>query len=167
MAKHELKIHSLHDAHAVCSCGDWNYTFTGQRTREQIEAEFNLHVPGKATQKRSFANALRESNGRADLLEECFTAVLRGSLNLNAPHVSTDVDAVTHIDYWAVNLDRAHGGIVLAVRRVAQPDNQPPTVSVSVQELDKIRSRYRDGNLADPNGRLHYEKLMTATKQQL
>jgi hypothetical protein len=97
------------------------------------------------------------------LLEECFTAVLRGSLDLTAPHVSTDVDAVTHIDYWAVNLDRGHGGIVLAVRRVAQPDNQPATVSVNVQFLDTIRERYRSGSMADPHGRLHYEKLMSAT----
>ena len=123
-----------------------------------------------AKQRRPSTNALYLELGRANaetqIIRECFTAVLRGSLNLDHPHVSSDVDAVTHIDYWAVGLDRAHGGIVLAVRRVKQPDNQPQTVSVDCRYLDDIRARYHQGDLQH-EGRLHYEHLMHATKQTL
>ena len=48
-----------------------------------------------------------------------------------------------------------------------QPDGQPETVDCIVKYLDKIRARYRNGALADPNGRLHYEQLMHATQQTL
>lgn len=41
--EHELTIHSLNDAHAICSCGDWSYVLTGATTREEIEAEFKFH----------------------------------------------------------------------------------------------------------------------------
>jgi hypothetical protein len=104
---------------------------------------------------------------KAAMLEECLTAVLCYRLNLERPHIETDEDAVTHVDYYAVNLDRAHGGIVLAVRRVKQSDGQPETVSCLVKYLDDIRARYRSGDLADPNGRLAYERLMHVTQQQL
>lgn len=42
--KHELEIKSLHDAHAVCSCGRWAFSATGERTREEIEREFARHL---------------------------------------------------------------------------------------------------------------------------
>lgn len=101
------------------------------------------------------------------MLLECLTAVLRGSLRLDSPDIETDEDAVTRVDYYAVNLDRAHGGIVLAVRRVKQPDGQPETVSCLVKYLDEIRARYRSGALTNPNGRLAYERLMHVTQQEL
>lgn len=42
--KHTLRIHSLHDASATCSYGDWEFMAAGQRTREHIEHEFRLHL---------------------------------------------------------------------------------------------------------------------------
>jgi len=41
---HTLKILSFHDAQAFCSCGKWSYSFTGQRTHEQIKDQFILHL---------------------------------------------------------------------------------------------------------------------------
>ena len=43
MIKHELKIVSLHDAQAECSCG-WNMTCTGEMTKEEIEASYETHI---------------------------------------------------------------------------------------------------------------------------
>lgn len=42
--RHVLKVISLHDAHAECSCGGWSYAFTGERTRAQVEAHHALHM---------------------------------------------------------------------------------------------------------------------------
>jgi hypothetical protein len=42
--EHELKILSLHDAQAWCSCGKWAYIRTGPATREQIKLEHATHV---------------------------------------------------------------------------------------------------------------------------
>lgn len=48
--KHILKIISLHDAMAECSCG-WNMSFTGKMTREQIQSEHLKHVNQEAPPK--------------------------------------------------------------------------------------------------------------------
>jgi len=40
---HKLRILSLHDASAKCTAGDWSLTFTGPRTRRQIQVEFEKH----------------------------------------------------------------------------------------------------------------------------
>ena len=40
--KHELKIVSLHDAQADCVCGR-HYAATGERTKQEIEAEYKKH----------------------------------------------------------------------------------------------------------------------------
>ena len=42
-AKHTLKIKSLYDAMAECSCG-WHYVFTGERTSDQIKDEYYKHI---------------------------------------------------------------------------------------------------------------------------
>lgn len=42
--KHQLIIKSLHDAQADCSCGKWAYVFTGERTKEEVEIDFNKHL---------------------------------------------------------------------------------------------------------------------------
>ena len=42
--KHGLEIKSLHDAHAVCSCGGWDFSHTGELSKEQIEARFREHT---------------------------------------------------------------------------------------------------------------------------
>ena len=41
---HTLKIHSLHDVDATCSCGKWSIMFTGKGTREFVQAEFDKHL---------------------------------------------------------------------------------------------------------------------------
>lgn len=41
--EHELKIKSLHDAMADCTCG-WHYVGTGERTREEIEKLYWQHL---------------------------------------------------------------------------------------------------------------------------
>jgi len=46
VSKHELIIKSLSDAMADCVCG-WHYVFTGEKTREQIEAEYKKHLKGE------------------------------------------------------------------------------------------------------------------------
>jgi|SRR5579864_940975 len=43
-AKHTLKIKSLDDAMADCSEGDWHFSGTGARTKEEIEEQFKKHV---------------------------------------------------------------------------------------------------------------------------
>lgn len=43
-ATHKLKIHSLSDAHATCSCGGWNLSYTGCARREHVESEHALHI---------------------------------------------------------------------------------------------------------------------------
>ena len=42
--KHELIIHSFHDAQATCSCGSWFYAHTGARTREHIVEAYQDHL---------------------------------------------------------------------------------------------------------------------------
>lgn len=41
---HKLVIDSLHDAQAHCSCGEWNYAFTGARTKQQIQSAYRQHL---------------------------------------------------------------------------------------------------------------------------
>lgn len=43
MKKHELIIHSLHDAQAECPCG-WSFVGTGQKTKEEIKEEWKRHL---------------------------------------------------------------------------------------------------------------------------
>ena len=40
---HTLKVISLHDAQAECSCG-WMYGFTGELSNEQIVVEWEKHL---------------------------------------------------------------------------------------------------------------------------
>ncbi len=47
MTTHTLKIISLHDAQATCSCGGWNYSATGNKTRLEIADEWQKHAIGK------------------------------------------------------------------------------------------------------------------------
>ena len=42
--KHKLEIISLHDARASCACGGWNFSYTGELSKEQIEARFREHT---------------------------------------------------------------------------------------------------------------------------
>ena len=42
--KHKLEISSLHDARARCACGGWNFSYTGELSKEQIEARFREHT---------------------------------------------------------------------------------------------------------------------------
>jgi len=46
--KHELKIISLHDGMAECSCKGWSLAHTGETTREDIRREFIKHYKPKA-----------------------------------------------------------------------------------------------------------------------
>lgn len=41
---HLLKIVSLHDAMADCSCGGWHYAYAGQKTRQEIRSEWRKHI---------------------------------------------------------------------------------------------------------------------------
>jgi hypothetical protein len=41
---HELRIHSLHDAHATCSCGQWEMVRTGEMERAELETMHKQHV---------------------------------------------------------------------------------------------------------------------------
>ena len=41
--QHIIKIISLNDAQAECSCG-WRYSFTGALTRQQIRSEWRRHI---------------------------------------------------------------------------------------------------------------------------
>ena len=43
MKKHKIIIHSLYDAQASCSCG-WNYCFTGERTKKEVQKEYLKHL---------------------------------------------------------------------------------------------------------------------------
>lgn len=43
MKTHKLKILSLHDAQAICTCGHWSITCTGERTKEYLQEEFNKY----------------------------------------------------------------------------------------------------------------------------
>ena len=45
---HTLKIISLHDAQAACTCGGWSLSATGKRTREGITEEWRKHAPYKS-----------------------------------------------------------------------------------------------------------------------
>ena len=42
--KHNLEIISLHDARARCDCGGWDFSYTGELSKEQIEARFRTHT---------------------------------------------------------------------------------------------------------------------------
>lgn len=43
---HKLIIKSLHDAQATCSCGHWNFSATGARTKQDIAKEWKKHNKG-------------------------------------------------------------------------------------------------------------------------
>ena len=42
--KHKLIITSLHDAQAKCNCGNWEVFFTGRKTEEDIQEEYEKHI---------------------------------------------------------------------------------------------------------------------------
>ena len=42
--RHKLIIKSLHDTQAECSCGKWSMDSTGERTKEELEVEFEKHL---------------------------------------------------------------------------------------------------------------------------
>ena len=44
MKGHELKIHSLGDVDASCSCGGWSLIGTGERTIEHVRNVWEFHV---------------------------------------------------------------------------------------------------------------------------
>ena len=44
MKKHKLIIKSLHDAQAECSCGHWWMVCTGERTKQDIQKEYKIHL---------------------------------------------------------------------------------------------------------------------------
>jgi len=44
VGEHTLVIRSLDDAQAECSQGDWHYVFTGNKSKKNIEDEFQLHL---------------------------------------------------------------------------------------------------------------------------
>ena len=46
---HTLKVLSLHDAAAECSCGGWVYACTGEQTRRHIEEEHERHIENHVT----------------------------------------------------------------------------------------------------------------------
>jgi len=50
-ATHTLKIKSLDDAQAECSEGDWHFSGTGARTKEELEEQFKKHTHKKASLK--------------------------------------------------------------------------------------------------------------------
>ena len=41
---HALEIVSLHDGQARCSCGKWEYVFSGKRTKREIERHHKGHL---------------------------------------------------------------------------------------------------------------------------
>src|ERR1700690_2466934 len=42
MTQHILKVNSLHDASAECSCGGWSFVRTGSATRAEVESSHAL-----------------------------------------------------------------------------------------------------------------------------
>ena len=60
---HRLRVISLHDAQAECSCGGWHYMFTGSRTREQVKAAFRQHL-WTPHQQRTHKRAKKPSVGK-------------------------------------------------------------------------------------------------------
>jgi hypothetical protein len=65
---HELIIKSLHDGEAECSAGDWSYRYTGEVTKETIEAEFQKHL-GKLGESIDKAKKLLQELEQMDLYE--------------------------------------------------------------------------------------------------
>lgn len=47
--EHHLIVRSYHDAQAECRCGNWSYAATGERTLEQIRAEYRIHLRTRRT----------------------------------------------------------------------------------------------------------------------
>lgn len=41
---HQLRINSLLDTSALCTCGEWSFVRTGAATRKHVEEEFNRHI---------------------------------------------------------------------------------------------------------------------------
>jgi hypothetical protein len=65
-AKHILKIHSLSDAHATCSCGGWSLSYTGCARREYIEEQFRRHArPVRAAAMRRLRAAIAKAEGKS------------------------------------------------------------------------------------------------------
>lgn len=46
--EHHLKIISLFNARAICTCGEWNYTAAGEMPRARTEAAFKRHKESHA-----------------------------------------------------------------------------------------------------------------------
>ena len=44
MRGHYLKIRSLYDAQAECTCGGWHMACTGECTAEDIRKEYEKHL---------------------------------------------------------------------------------------------------------------------------
>lgn len=50
--QHTLKINSLHDGMAECSCGGWHYIGIGEKSREEIQEWHDKHLePHKENEK--------------------------------------------------------------------------------------------------------------------
>ena len=41
---HSLKILSLHDAHAKCSCERWEYIYTGKKSKSELIRRHKMHL---------------------------------------------------------------------------------------------------------------------------
>lgn len=65
-SRHKLKIVSLSDAQADCSCG-WHFCRTGEATKKEIQEEFNRHLPKKENKitKSMMKKALKAKTGCA------------------------------------------------------------------------------------------------------
>jgi len=49
--QHELKILSLHDVQAECSCRQWYYTAVGERNRDEIIEWHTRHLSNEDRMK--------------------------------------------------------------------------------------------------------------------
>jgi hypothetical protein len=54
LGEHKLRIHTQSDTAASCSCGGWSYSYTGKRTKAEIEAEHRLHAEQFAAPKAGY-----------------------------------------------------------------------------------------------------------------
>lgn len=41
--QHKLRIISLNDGQAECTCGNWYICYTGELTKKEIKKEYKLH----------------------------------------------------------------------------------------------------------------------------
>ena len=63
-ARHALKIISRHDARAECACGGWFYSFTGERSEEEIRQVWAKHASPVLSPADALAGLLEYSNGK-------------------------------------------------------------------------------------------------------